>query len=152
MRFKVGDKVRVREDLVVNEWYGLCYFARDMEKFKGKVFTIKEVFDYYAETYHLAGGEDWEWTDSMLEPVEEKEMVDHPSHYNQFKRETIEEMRLLFGDEAVKGFCKCNAYKYQRRAKFKENEEEDLNKAEWYLDYLEKMEKGEYYVISLLFL
>ena len=25
--------------------------------------------------------------------------------------------------------------------KFKGNEEEDLNKAEWYLDYLEKMEK-----------
>lgn len=142
MRFKVGDKVRVREDLVVDEWYGSCYFVRSMEKFKGKEFTIKKVFDS-VKTYYLVGDECWEWTDKMLEPVEEKEMVNNPSHYNQFKRETIEEMRLLFGDEAVKGFCKCNAYKYQRRAKFKGNEEEDLNKAEWYLDYLEKMEKGE---------
>lgn len=142
MRFKVGDKVRVRTDLVANEYYGSRNFVRDMEQFKGKEFTIEKVFDY-TQAYHLSGGIYWNWTDGMLEPVEEKEMVDHPSHYNQFKRETIEEMRLLFGDEAVKGFCKCNAYKYQRRAKFKENEEEDLNKAEWYLDYLEKMEKGE---------
>ena len=67
-------------------------------------------------------------------------MVDHPSHYNQFKREVIEEMRLLFGDEAVKSFCKLNAYKYIRRADFKGQKEEDLKKAEWYIDYLDKME------------
>ena len=67
------------------------------------------------------------------------EMVNHPSHYNQFKREVIEEMRLLFGDEAVKSFCKLNAYKYIRRADFKGQKEEDLKKAEWYIDYLEKL-------------
>ena len=67
------------------------------------------------------------------------EMVNHPSHYNQFKREVIEEMRLLFGDEAVKSFCKLNAYKYIRRADFKGQKEEDLKKAEWYIDYLDKM-------------
>jgi hypothetical protein len=67
------------------------------------------------------------------------EMVDHPSHYNQFKREVIEEMRLLFGDEAVRSFCKLNAYKYIRRADFKGQKEEDLKKAEWYIDYLDKM-------------
>ena len=142
MRFKVGDKVRVKEDLVVDKRYGTYFFVEKMEKFKGKEFIVESTFDY-DEAYFLDGDNNWSWTDEMLEPVEEKEMVDHPSHYNQFKRETIEEMRLLFGDEAVKGFCKCNAYKYQRRAKFKENEEEDLNKAEWYLDYLEKMEKGD---------
>jgi hypothetical protein len=69
------------------------------------------------------------------------EMVDHPSHYNQFKREVIEEMRLLFGDEAVKSFCKLNAYKYMRRADYKGKKEEDLAKAEWYMDYLDKMER-----------
>lgn len=141
MRFKVGDKVRVREDLVAGTKYGSLPFVKGMEVLKGKEFIVESTFGHNG-AYNLKGI-DWFWTDEMLEPVEEKEMVDHPSHYNQFKRETIEEMRLLFGDEAVKGFCKCNAYKYQRRAKFKGNEEEDLNKAEWYLDYLEKMEKGE---------
>lgn len=142
MRFKVGDKVRVREDLVVGKIYAWNLFGYDMERFKGEEFIVEQI-DNTDSAYRLNDGCGYWWVDEMLEPVEEKEMVSHPSHYNQFKRETIEEMRLLFGDEAVKGFCKCNAYKYQRRAKFKGNEQEDLNKAEWYLDYLEKMEKGE---------
>lgn len=66
----------------------------------------------------------------------EKEMIDHPAHYNQFKRETIEEMRLLFGDEAVIGFCKCSAWKYVRRADFKGKKTEDLKKAEKYMDFI----------------
>lgn len=74
--------------------------------------------------------------------VESKEMVDHPSHYNQGKREVIEEMRILFGDEAVESFCRLNAYKYMRRAEFKGNKKEDLDKADWYMDYIEKM-RGE---------
>lgn len=73
---------------------------------------------------------------------EPKEMVDHPSHYNQGKREVIEEMRILFGDDAVESFCRLNAYKYMRRAEFKGNKKEDLDKAEWYMDYIEKM-RGE---------
>ena len=72
--------------------------------------------------------------------VPEKEMVDHPAHYNQFKRETIEEMRLLFGDEAVIGFCKCSAWKYVRRCDFKGKKTEDLKKAEKYMDFIVKIQ------------
>lgn len=77
-----------------------------------------------------------------MSEVEHKEMVDHPQHYNMGKREVIEEMRILFGDEAVESFCRLNAYKYLRRAEFKGNKKEDLDKAEWYMDYLEIM-RGE---------
>lgn len=70
----------------------------------------------------------------------EQEMVHHPAHYNQFKRETIEEMRLLFGDEAVIGFCKCSAWKYIRRADFKGKKTEDLKKAEEYMDFIVKIQ------------
>ena len=73
------------------------------------------------------------------ESTNNQEMVDHPAHYNTGKREVIEEMRLIFGDEAVAAFCKLNAYKYMRRADHKGHKEEDLKKAEWYMDYLEKM-------------
>lgn len=69
------------------------------------------------------------------------DMVNHPSHYNQGKREVIEEMRLMFGDEAVANFCRLSAYKYMRRADYKGKKEEDLAKAEWYMDYLDKMER-----------
>ena len=40
-------------------------------------------------------------------------------------------MVAMFGVEAVKSFCKCNAYKYRFRAD-KKNGEEDIKKAEWY--------------------
>lgn len=75
--------------------------------------------------------------------AERQEMVDHPKHYNTGKREVIEEMRILFGDEAVMNFCKLNAYKYIRRADHKGKKEEDLKKAEWYMDYLEIMRDEE---------
>ncbi|MBP5432175.1 MAG: DUF3310 domain-containing protein [Ruminococcus sp.] len=72
------------------------------------------------------------------------EKVNHPSHY-QGKHECIEVMRAMFGDEAVKGFCKCNAYKYRFRAGLKDESkyEEDIKKAEWYEDYLIIMEQAE---------
>lgn len=65
--------------------------------------------------------------------------VDHPKHY-QGKNECIDVMRAMFGDEAVRGFCKCNAYKYRFRAEHK-NGSEDIRKAEWYESYLIGMDK-----------
>ena len=110
-----------------------------MEKYKGKILTIVEVKPNNKE-YNCDNCEGWAFTDEMLEPV--NETVDHPQHYNMGKREVIEEMRILFGDEAVESFCRLNAYKYMRRAEFKGNKKEDLDKADWYMDYIEKM-RGE---------
>lgn len=43
MKFKVGDNVRVREDLVGGNYYGGECFIGLMENGKGKVFEIKEI-------------------------------------------------------------------------------------------------------------
>lgn len=67
--------------------------------------------------------------------------VDHPDHYSG-KHECIEVMRAMFGDDAVMAFCRCNSFKYRFRSSRK-NGDEDVKKAEWYEDYLIKMEKGE---------
>lgn len=56
--------------------------------------------------------------------------VNHPEHY-QGKNECIDVMLAMFGKEAVKHFCMCNAYKYRFRADRK-NGDEDIKKAEWY--------------------
>ena len=91
----------------------------------------------------LAYGEDFNMVaheDKLVDKdggLEEK--VDHPSHYNMGSRETIEEMVLLFGVDAVKSFCRLNAYKYKSRAPFKGCYEEDMAKADWYLDYLSRL-------------
>lgn len=63
-----------------------------------------------------------------------------PAYY-QGKKECIEVMREMFGDQAVIDFCKCNSFKYRFRAGHKEgsSEEEDLAKAKWYEDYMMKL-------------
>lgn len=74
MKYKVGDKVRVREDLSHNEEYGGFVFIDTMNECRGKNFIIKEVYDYY---YKLDGVYTyWYWTDEMLEPIEEVKTID----------------------------------------------------------------------------
>lgn len=59
--------------------------------------------------------------------------VNHPAHYcRKGALECIDEMRLIFGDQAVMNFCICNAWKYRYRAANK-NGEEDIKKSDWYL-------------------
>ena len=78
-----------------------------------------------------------------VEPVQPvTEQVYHPSHYKQEgRRECIEEMRIVFGEAAVKQWCVMTAYKYRYRTGNKEGNsaEQDNKKAEWYLDYAEEM-------------
>ncbi len=61
--------------------------------------------------------------------------VNHPNHYTQTSLECIDVMCAMFGEYAVVYFCFCNAFKYMWRYKNK-NGEEDLNKAQFYLDWV----------------
>ena len=63
MKYKIGDKVRVRKDLVPgNEYGGVTYFS-GMGKLKGREGIITNIDDI---AYQI--GDFW-WTDEMLEPV-----------------------------------------------------------------------------------
>lgn len=68
MKYKVGDKVKVRSDLKAYEIYGSNMLTKSMEKFAGKTVTISGVgiTSYEIEEMKVAY-----WTDEMLEPVEE---------------------------------------------------------------------------------
>ena len=66
--------------------------------------------------------------------------VEHPSHYETGKYECIEVMREALGDEAVMGFCICNAFKYIYRHRRK-NGVEDIEKAQWYINRYLKINK-----------
>jgi len=69
-------------------------------------------------------------------PKDAPDNVNHPTHYEQScSLECIQVMELVFGANAVRGFCLCNAFKYMWRYKNK-NGLEDLKKAKWYLDYI----------------
>lgn len=68
MKYKVGDKVKVRSDLKAYEIYGSNMLTKSMEKFAGKTVTISGVgiTSYAIEEMEVAY-----WTDEMLEQVEE---------------------------------------------------------------------------------
>ena len=90
------------------------------------------LFSYVDTCYELAyGNEDIiERNYNILFGDKESDNVNHPEHY-QGKNECIDVMIAMFGVEAVKHFCMCNAYKYRFRAD-KKNGAEDIAKAEWY--------------------
>ena len=74
----------------------------------------------------------WEGIEKTMNETKE-ENVNHPKHYNrEGGMECLEEMIIVFGKEAVKHFCLCNAWKYRYRAADK-NGEEDLRKSDFYM-------------------
>ena len=81
-----------------------------------------------------------ESSDISSETRKELDNVNHPNHYNTNKYECIDEMVAVFGVEDVKAFCKCNAWKYRYRSDAK-NGEEDLKKADWYLEKLMELKE-----------
>ena len=69
--------------------------------------------------------------------------MNNPPHYKVHKHECIDEMVAVFGVEAVKKFCVCNAWKYRYRAGAKngEEKEKDLAKADWYISKVIEMDE-----------
>ena len=79
------------------------------------------------------------WLSKLLVEEPASSAVDHPAHY-QGKHECIDEMIALFGIHSVMNFCACNIWKYRYRAAAK-NGQEDLDKANWYMDKLMELQK-----------
>ena len=75
MKFSLGDEVRVRKDLKVNEHYGETHFTAGMEKYKGmKTCICTQQAD---GSKLLEGARGWFFSDEMLEPCkdEPKELI-----------------------------------------------------------------------------
>lgn len=63
--------------------------------------------------------------------------VNHPSHYNQGNIETIDIIKeLTEGYSGFEGFLVGNVVKYLDRAPYKESKEQDVKKAQFYLNGL----------------
>ena len=67
MKYKVGDKVRVRKDLELDKKYGDVLYSLDMDEFKGKECVITKV-GFIA--YKINNSVHW-WSEEMLEPVDD---------------------------------------------------------------------------------
>ena len=86
MKYKVGDKVRVREDLIVDQWYGNDKFCSGMYSFEGQTVTIKIVKENKYLIEEDSGK--WNWTDEMFsEKVSEDFIPEEPVSQNRLPEE-----------------------------------------------------------------
>lgn len=152
--FKIGDTVKVKEDLITGKKYNGCLFAYKMKKYRGEFFTVIKKWENEvsrSQRYKLSHKNgtkeivEWIFSDDMLELHEEKnkqnkkEEVNHPEHYNK----GIEAIDII--ESWGLNFSLGNAIKYITRAPYKGTELKDLKKAEWYIQReikrLENLEK-----------
>lgn len=66
MKFKVGDKARVRKDIEVGNCFNNVVFTSSMEKYKGQIIAIENIIHNDNNVYFSNG---WLWSGEMLEPV-----------------------------------------------------------------------------------
>ena len=89
MKYKVGDKVRVRKDLVPGNKYGDVIYVSNMDKFKNEECVITSTDN---EAYCINGLGYW-WTEEMLEPVDD--LLDYALEKLEMTKEELEdEMRI----------------------------------------------------------
>ena len=87
MKYKVGDKVRVRKDLVPDTYYGGVCYVDYMDGFKGKecVITDMDGISYQMDNFNF-----W-WTDEMLEPVDEGILLEYALEKLGMTKEELED-------------------------------------------------------------
>ena len=73
MKYKIGDKVRVRKDLEPGNFYGKDYYISSMDKFKGEKCVITEIWD---QSYQINDFGYW-WSEEMFESVDDKKVLEY---------------------------------------------------------------------------
>ena len=66
MGFKAGDKVKIREDLLLHADYGSKYVTLDMLSYRGKIVTIKSETSREGEYFIEEDNARWSWSKEMF--------------------------------------------------------------------------------------
>lgn len=118
-----------------------CYGAFEQERFLPHCIKAYDLLQEHRKELNLnkdvTDTDDTHVESTSVEVVHDS--VNHPKHYcREGAMECIDEMVLIFGNEAVKHFCVCNAWKYRFRASEK-NGDEDLRKSDWYINKFKEL-------------
>ena len=127
MKYKVGDKVRVRKDLVVNNEYGGILYILDMDELRNKEDVIIKVG---STAYRISNSNHW-WSEEMLELVDEGALLEYALEKLEMNKEELKnEMnedkkdikfieKCIKDNEKRKEYCKkfdsdCNGCEVRR--------------------------------------
>ena len=87
MKYKVGDKVRVRKDLVLDNVYGGVCYVDAMDELKDKEAIITKVGNI---AYQINNFTCW-WSEEMLEPVNERTLLEYALEKLGMTKEELED-------------------------------------------------------------
>ena len=73
MKYKIGDKVKVRKDLEPGNFYGRVYYSSDMNKFKAMECVVTNIYD---GTYNINDSKYW-FPAEMLELVDDEKILEY---------------------------------------------------------------------------
>ena len=111
MKYKVGDKVRVRKDLKPGNFYGKDYYISSMDKFKGEKCVITEIWD---QSYQINNFGYW-WSEEMFESVDD-DLLEYALEKLGMTKEELEnemdkdEEDLAFIKKCIKNKNEINEY------------------------------------------
>lgn len=68
--------------------------------------------------------------------IDNYEMVNHPTHYNNYEKEVIDMIESIWGTYMAAMWCEITAFKYRMRMGTKPGNsiDQDINKERWYLN------------------
>lgn len=97
MKFKVGDKVKIREDFSRTKHYKVTPVS-NMEKYRGRIARVKRISS--EGNYNLdIDGMRWYWSDDMLEPYKTKESNFNKSDLKDGDKCTLKNGQVVFVDK-----------------------------------------------------
>ena len=65
-KYKVGDKVLIRDDLEIDRYYDEVYFNNMMNELKGKILIIRSINSGYCNGFYNVEESPWSFNDEMI--------------------------------------------------------------------------------------